>query len=138
MTSSLLKTVDTLRTLTSPPLIPIPSLANRSSSPLSTHLILDDGRSYLEYLLTEDKQSGKVTSQWNWNRSKYRTDNRSLTEIVDALVKEVASIDNTQRNKTAQYTAVKASLSAASRKKMYVYFLTFFLLFPDESNLSIC
>lgn len=116
MTSSLLKTVDTIRSLTSVPLIPIPSQANRSSAPLSTHLVIDDGRPYLNYLLSEE--GGKPKSDWKWNRSKYRTDNRSLAEIVEALVKEVASIDNAQRNKTAQYTTVKGALAAASRKKM--------------------
>lgn len=38
------------------------------------------------------------------------------------LVKEVGSIENAQRNKTAQYMLVKGQLSAAARKKMCVWF----------------
>lgn len=112
MTNSLGKIADTIRSLTSPPAVPSPSTANRIS-PLETHLVIDDGRPYLEYLYPQN--GGE--SQWNWNRSKYRTDARSLVEIVDVLVKEVASIENGQRSKTAQYALVKGQLQQAARRK---------------------
>lgn len=38
-------------------------------------------------------------------------------EIVDVLVKEVASIENGQRSKTAQYALVKGQLQQAARRK---------------------
>jgi V-type H+-transporting ATPase subunit C len=40
-----------------------------------------------------------------------------LGEIVEGLVKEVASIENAQRNKGGQYGIVKGQLTAALRKK---------------------
>ncbi|KWU44868.1 ATPase, V1 complex, subunit C, partial [Rhodotorula sp. JG-1b] len=98
ITSTLQKTVDTIRSLTAEPSGPtatIPHAENRVS-PLTQHL---------------------SDQSWEWNRGKYRTDDRALGEIVDALVKEVASIENAQRNKTQQYQIVKGQLTNALRKK---------------------
>ncbi|GAA5991228.1 hypothetical protein JCM10908_006594 [Rhodotorula pacifica] len=129
VTSTLQKTVDTIRSLTADPSGPtatIPHAENRVS-PLSQHLVLDDGRPYLSYLLPEEDTSYQQSSgsaaaaesddKWEWNRGKYRTEDRSLSDIVDALVKEVASIENAQRNKTQQYQLVKGQLNNALRKK---------------------
>ncbi|POY73331.1 hypothetical protein BMF94_3666 [Rhodotorula taiwanensis] len=121
VTSTLQKTVDTIRSLTAEPTGPtatIPHAENRAS-PLTQHLVLDDGRPYLSYLLP-DEDSGSTTEsddKWEWNRSKYRTEDRSLGDVVDALVKETASIENAQRNKTQQYQLVKGQLTNALRKK---------------------
>lgn len=43
-----------------------------------------------------------------------------MAEVIEVMVKEVTSIENAQRNKTAQYMLVKGQLSAAARKKMCV------------------
>lgn len=121
ITSTLQKTVDTIRSLTaeaSGPTATIPHAENRVS-PLTQHLVLDDGRPYLSYLLPDEdpQQQSESDQSWEWNRGKYRTDDRALGEIVDALVKEVASIENAQRNKTQQYQIVKGQLTNALRKK---------------------
>lgn len=123
ITSTLQKTVDTIRSLTAEPSGPtatIPHAENRVS-PLTQHLVLDDGRPYLSYLLPEEdspqQQQSESDESWEWNRGKYRTEDRALGEIVDALVKEVASIENAQRNKTQQYQIVKGQLTNALRKK---------------------
>ncbi|GAA5880336.1 hypothetical protein JCM3774_006732 [Rhodotorula dairenensis] len=124
ITSTLQKTVDTIRSLTAEPSGPtatIPHAENRAS-PLTQHLVLDDGRPYLSYLLpdedtTSDHPQGESDDAWQWNRAKYRTEDRALGEIVDALVKEVTSIENAQRNKTQQYQIVKGQLTNALRKK---------------------
>ncbi|GAA6018241.1 hypothetical protein JCM8202_000235 [Rhodotorula sphaerocarpa] len=119
--SVLQKTVDTIRSLTAEPSGPtaaIPHAENRAS-PLSQHLVLDDGRPYLAYLLPDEDQPVGTESddRWEWNRAKYRTEDRPLPDIVDALVKEVGSIENAQRNKTQQYQLIKGQLTNALRKK---------------------
>lgn len=126
------KTVDTIRSLTSANAAPSAAAGASSSSssssssrpvddrssPLSQHLVLDDGRPYLSYLISEDGAgSGGAHDQWQWNRAKYRVDGRSLDDIVEALVKEVASIENAQRNKSQQYAVVKGQVTTALRKK---------------------
>jgi len=125
------KTVDTIRNLTSANAAPSAAAGTSSSSssgsrpvddrssPLSQHLVLDDGRPYLSYLIGDDGSSS-AQDRWQWNRSKYRVDGRSLGDIVDALVKEVASIENAQRNKSQQYAVVKGQVTTALRKKTCV------------------
>lgn len=113
MTATLNKVVDTIRSLTSPS--PSGSASQTSPdriSPLSTHLVIDDGRPYLEYLFNDEKG-------WEWNRSKYRTESRTLTEIVDGLVKESQGIENAQRNKSQSYALVKGQLAVAARRQKY-------------------
>ncbi|GAA5900482.1 hypothetical protein JCM8208_000512, partial [Rhodotorula glutinis] len=131
VTSAVQKTVDTIRNLTSANAAPSAAAGASSSSssssrpvddrssPLSQHLVLDDGRPYLSYLIGDDSSSSSSSAQdrWQWNRSKYRVDGRSLGDIVDALVKEVASIENAQRNKSQQYAVVKGQVTTALRKK---------------------
>ena len=113
VTAALSKTVDTIRSLIAPSTVA--GIADRSS-PLSSHLVIDDGRPYLDYLFPQ----GPGEKRWEWNRSKYRTESKSLAEVIEVMVKEVTSIENAQRNKTAQYMLVKGQLSAAARKKMCV------------------
>lgn len=40
--------------------------------------------------------------------------------MVEGIVKEVQSIENSQRNKNQQYAQVKGQLTQALRKKTYV------------------
>lgn len=128
VTSALQKTVDTIRSLTAPPgsaggsasaTTSLPGLEDRAS-PLAQHLVLDDGRPYISYILPDGSDRGQTEERWEWNRAKYRTEGRSLPEIVDALMKEVTSIENAQKNKTQQYGVVKGQLATALRKKTCV------------------
>ncbi|GAA5852432.1 hypothetical protein JCM8547_006779 [Rhodosporidiobolus lusitaniae] len=123
VTQALQKTVDTIRSLTSANSAPgastssssssNPSSSSDRSSPLSNHLVLDDGRPYLDYVFPSDDED----QPWSWNKAKYRTESRSLAEVVDALMKEVGSIENAQRNKGQQYAVVKGQVTQALRKK---------------------
>ncbi|GAA6049074.1 hypothetical protein JCM3770_003874 [Rhodotorula araucariae] len=125
VTAALQKTVDTIRSLTSANSAPSAVASGSSSSqhpvddrssPLSQHLVLDDGRPYLSYIFAgDDDRAGE--DRWVWNRAKYRVDGRSLSDIVDSLFKEVVSIENAQRNRTQQYALVKGQLTTALRKK---------------------
>ncbi|GAA5961947.1 hypothetical protein JCM21900_001158 [Sporobolomyces salmonicolor] len=116
LSSSLQKTVETIRSLTSPPSTPSPNDADRSS-PLSSHLVLDDGRPYLSYVLPEGSEQGQTEESWTWNKGKFRTESRSLCEVVEAIMKEAQSIENAQRNKSQQYAVVRGQLTSALRKK---------------------
>ncbi|GAA5904123.1 hypothetical protein JCM6882_003951 [Rhodosporidiobolus microsporus] len=120
VTSALQKTVETIRSLTTPSssssAVPGPSSADRAS-PLAHHLVLDDGRPYLQYVLPEGTEQGQTEERWEWNKAKFRTESRSLAEVVEALMKEVGSIENAQRNKGQQYGVVKGQLTQALRKK---------------------
>ncbi|GAA5889694.1 hypothetical protein JCM5296_002434 [Sporobolomyces johnsonii] len=116
LSSSLQKTVETIRSLTSPSSTPSPNDADRSS-PLSSHLVLDDGRPYLSYVFPEGSEQGQTEDSWTWNQGKVRTESRSLNEVVEAIMKEVQSIENAQRNKSQQYAVVKGQLTSALRKK---------------------
>ncbi|BGP41556.1 Vacuolar ATP synthase subunit C [Rhodotorula kratochvilovae] len=129
VTTALQKTVDTIRSLTSANSAPSAVASGSSSSssshhqvddrssPLSQHLVLDDGRPYLSYIFSGDDDDRAGEDRWAWNRAKYRVDDRSLGDIVDALLKEVQSIENAQRNKSQQYALVKGQLTTALRKK---------------------
>lgn len=113
ITGTLGKVVETIKMLTSPPANPTspPTKAALDRvSPLAEHLVMDDGRPYLDYIF------GAQGKGWEWNRSKYRTDSRSLTEIVDGLVKEAAGIETAQKNKATAYALVKGQYTVAARK----------------------
>ncbi|GAA5907418.1 H(+)-transporting V1 sector ATPase subunit C [Sporobolomyces salmoneus] len=125
VTTAVQKTVDTIRSLTSPSSSSSGSSSSSSSanpqigdssraSPLSSHLVLDDGRPYLSYVFPEEGQSEHT---WTWDKSKFRTESRSLNEVVEAIMKEVQSIENSQRNKNQEYAVVKGQLTQALRKK---------------------
>lgn len=73
----------------------------------------DDGRPYLDYVFPPTPND----QPWQWSRTKYRYESKSLNEIVDNLMKEVSSIENAQRNKTSQYGIVKGQMQTALRKK---------------------
>ena len=92
-TSTIAKIVDTVRSLD-------PEGAER-------HLVIDDGRPYEDYLLGD----------WQWNRAKYRVDNRPLSELVDAFVKDMNSLDNSHKSKLGAYNATKSQLQSLQRKK---------------------
>ncbi|SCV70482.1 BQ2448_1876 [Microbotryum intermedium] len=115
VSSALVKTVDQIRSLT---FADSTSVSSDRASPLSQHLVTDDGRPYLNYIFpSDDSPAATREPAWTWNRSKYRYDSRSLQEIVEGLMKEVSSIENAQRNKSGQYGIVKGQVVSAQRKK---------------------
>ncbi|KAL1728894.1 hypothetical protein EV714DRAFT_237779 [Schizophyllum commune] len=92
-TAVVAKTVDTLR-----------NLLNNDPNKLSQHILVNE-TSVDDYL-----------ADWNWNEGRYGTQ-RSLRETVDALNKEMTSIDNTMKAKLQNYNLVKGSLTQMQRKK---------------------
>ncbi|CAE7210190.1 unnamed protein product [Rhizoctonia solani] len=93
-TATVGKIVDTLR-----------NLLNNDPSRLAQHIRVDE-KTCDEYLL----------QGWKWNSGKYNTE-RSLRDTVDALVKEITSIDNVMKAKLTSYNLAKGSLTQMQRKK---------------------
>lgn len=64
-------------------------------------------------------RSGPVESyvqNFHWNKVKYRAD-KPIAELLDALQKEISSIDNDVRAKYNQYNNTKNALAASQRAK---------------------
>ncbi|CAE6436397.1 unnamed protein product [Rhizoctonia solani] len=93
-TSTVGKIVDTLR-----------NLLNNDPSRLAQHTLVEE-KTCDDYLL----------KNWKWNSGKYNT-GRSLRDTVDALVKEITSIDNVMKSKLSSYNLAKGSLTQMQRKK---------------------
>lgn len=87
------KIIDTLR-----------ALLNNDEAALSQHVLVNE-QSLDDYMLG-----------WSWNTGKYRAD-RGLRETVEALGKELNSIDNVMKQKLANYNAAKGQLQQLQRKK---------------------
>lgn len=107
---TLIKIIDTLKSLSASK--PASLLRNQASasngSELEAHLIMDDGRTYEDYVLKD----------WEWNRVKYnRAESRKLEDLVDGLLKEINSIDNSHKLKLSAYNQAKAQFTAAQRKR---------------------
>lgn len=93
-TAAVAKTVETLR-----------NLLNNDPAKLSQHILVNE-HSVDDYLFCN----------WRWNEGKYNVQ-RSLRETLDALNKEMVSIDNTMKAKLNNYNLVKGSLVQMQRKK---------------------
>lgn len=63
-----------------------------------------------------DKPVEQYLRTFSWNKVKYRAD-KPLSELIDLLQKEIASIDNDVRAKYTQYNQVKSSLATLQRKQ---------------------
>ncbi|EEP81087.1 conserved hypothetical protein [Uncinocarpus reesii 1704] len=63
-----------------------------------------------------DKPLEQYLRTFSWNKVKYRAD-KPLSELIDLLQKETASIDNDVRAKFTQYNQVKSSLATLQRKQ---------------------
>ncbi|WEW55841.1 Vacuolar ATP synthase subunit C [Emydomyces testavorans] len=63
-----------------------------------------------------DKPVDQYLRAFSWNKVKYRAD-KPLSELIDLLQKETASIDNDVRAKFTQYNQVKSSLATLQRKQ---------------------
>ncbi|KAF8316127.1 ATPase, V1 complex, subunit C [Clavulina sp. PMI_390] len=92
-TTAVAKSVDTLR-----------NLVNNDAARLAEHIQVDE-RPVNDYLLRG----------WTWNSGQYGTQ-RSLREIVDALVKEMSTIDTMLKNNLNNYNLAKGSLTQLQRK----------------------
>ncbi|KAK5181013.1 Vacuolar ATP synthase subunit C, partial [Cryomyces antarcticus] len=53
---------------------------------------------------------------YQWNKVKYRAD-KPIVDLIDALQKELASIDNDVKAKFNQYNQVKTNYAASQRKQ---------------------
>lgn len=87
------KIIDTLR-----------ALLNNDEAALAQHVLVNE-QSLDDYMLS-----------WAWNTGKYRAD-RGLRETVEALGKELNSIDGVMKQKLANYNAAKGQLQQLQRKK---------------------
>ncbi|KAL9939601.1 hypothetical protein V8E36_001418 [Tilletia maclaganii] len=87
------KIVDTLR-----------ALLNNDESALSQHVLVNE-KALDEYML-----------DWAWNTRKYRVD-RSLGEIIEAIAREVTSIDNVMKQKLNNYNIAKGQLQQLQRRQ---------------------
>ncbi|KAE8231661.1 hypothetical protein CF326_g3320 [Tilletia indica] len=87
------KIVDTLR-----------ALLNNDESALSQHVLVNE-KALDEYML-----------DWAWNTRRYRVD-RSLGEIVEAIAREVSSIDNVMKQKLNNYNVAKGQLQQLQRRQ---------------------
>ncbi|EFW13922.1 Vacuolar ATP synthase subunit C [Coccidioides posadasii str. Silveira] len=63
-----------------------------------------------------DKPVDHYLRTFSWNKVKYRAD-KPLSELIDLLQKETASIDSDVRAKFTQYNQVKSSLATLQRKQ---------------------
>ncbi|KAI0343904.1 ATPase, V1 complex, subunit C [Trametopsis cervina] len=93
-TATVAKTVDTIR-----------NLLNNDPAKLVQHLLVNE-RPVDDYLL----------NGWKWNEGRYGTQ-RGLREMLDALIKEMSSIDNVMKTKLQNYNLAKGSLQQMQRKK---------------------
>lgn len=117
--------LDTIRNLT--------QSAGDSASTFTKHLLTEDGQPYLTPLsngayLDEASGSAAVAATfsdpsssangWQWNRRKYRVEGRALTDVVDALAKDVQSLDTIHKQKLSAYNAAKGQLAVLQRKRI--------------------
>ncbi|GAB7348625.1 hypothetical protein MBLNU459_g6999t2 [Dothideomycetes sp. NU459] len=63
-----------------------------------------------------DKPVETYLQSFQWNKVKYRAD-KPISELVDTLQKEIASIDNDVKSKFNQYNGTKTSLASAQRSR---------------------
>jgi V-type H+-transporting ATPase subunit C len=54
---------------------------------------------------------------WSWNRAKYRVEGRALTDVVDALAKDMQSLDTIHKQKLSSYNIAKGQLAVLQRKR---------------------
>ncbi|KAH9817992.1 hypothetical protein DFH28DRAFT_1023992 [Melampsora americana] len=112
---TLLKILDTLKSLNSSKPTSLtqgsstnPSNSTRTNNPIDDDLIMEDGRSYEDYLF----------KKWEWNRVKYnRVESRKLEDLVESLTQEILAIDNSHKLKLNTYNQAKAQFSATQRKQ---------------------
>lgn len=65
-----------------------------------------DGKSPINYI-----------ESFSWNTTKYRYDNKSVKELIDAVLLEAFDLDTDLRNLYSSYNTAKSNLGAANRKQ---------------------
>lgn len=80
------------------------SLLNNDEKALNEHLLVN-GHSVEDYLMS-----------FHWNNGRYRTD-RPLPELLEALAKEMQSIDNVMKQKLNNYGTAKGQLQQLERAR---------------------
>ncbi|KAF9890261.1 hypothetical protein FE257_006174 [Aspergillus nanangensis] len=79
--------------------------------------ILEGDEVQIERMKTvNDKPADQYLRTFSWNKVKYRAD-KPLSELIDLLQKEAASIDNDIRSKYSQYNQIKNTLTTLQRKQ---------------------
>ncbi|KAK1989472.1 V-ATPase subunit C [Colletotrichum cereale] len=66
--------------------------------------------------MVNDKPTDQYLSSFSWNRVRYRAD-KSLSELVDTLQKELITTDNDVKSKFNQYNSVKTNFTTLQRKQ---------------------
>lgn len=107
---------DTIRSLTS---------ADEDPSILEKHLLTEDGQPYLSPLTASSTSHAYSSSSssssdepgWHWNRAKYRVEGRALSDVVDALARDMQSLDTIHKQKVSAYNAAKGQLAVLQRKQ---------------------
>lgn len=114
-TSVVAKLLDTIKSLAAG------SAQSQSQSPSSSTDDKDKLESYArindlpptQYLIPH---SG-AREGWTWDAARWGQDGK-VTDVVEALVKEMNSIDSIQKQKVQGYNLAKGSLAGMQRKKM--------------------
>lgn len=111
-----------------------PSSSSASSSKnvdLTKHLLTEDGQPYLSplsstpsYYYPEDSLAAQTAAGpeeshgWTWNRAKYRVEGRALSDVVEALYKDLQSLDTIHKQKLSSYNTAKGQLAVLQRKRV--------------------
>ncbi|KAK2021492.1 V-ATPase subunit C [Colletotrichum zoysiae] len=66
--------------------------------------------------MVNDKPTDQYVSSFSWNRVRYRAD-KSLSELVDTLQKELITTDNDVKSKFNQYNSIKTNFTTLQRKQ---------------------
>ncbi|KAJ9105479.1 hypothetical protein QFC21_001850 [Naganishia friedmannii] len=99
-TQTVSKLLDTIRSLVSDDKQKMRSYATVNDQPVDRYVLPSPGSS----------------QGWKWDRSRWGSGGKVL-EVVEALNKEMASIDTVQKQKLQNYNYIKGNLSSAQRKR---------------------
>ncbi|KAF6844404.1 V-ATPase subunit C [Colletotrichum musicola] len=79
--------------------------------------ILDgDDDKIAQQKMVNDKPTDQYVNAFSWNKVRYRAD-KSLSELVDTLQKELVTTDNDVKSKFNQYNSVKTNFTTLQRKQ---------------------
>lgn len=113
--------LDTIRNLT--------TQQDGNAATYTRHLLTEDGHPYLSPLSnatlldlsSSNNDAAAAMSEgptgWTWNRAKYRVEGRALSDVVDALAKDMQSLDTIHKQKLSSYNIAKGQLATIQRKR---------------------
>nr|OQO07293.1 hypothetical protein B0A51_16991 [Rachicladosporium sp. CCFEE 5018] len=70
-----------------------------------------------EQKVVNDKPVSTYLTSFAWSKTKYRSDNRPVSELIQTLQKELNSIDNDTKSKFTQYNTASQSLTQLQRSQ---------------------